>query len=297
MSSSSIGRRDFMMQTAALAAGAGMASSLFQAAAAEQSAAKPFKMALIYGMLPKDLSDEDKFKLAKKCGFEGIESEPVDDLAAAKKRGELAKAAGVPIHSVIYGGWDPALSDPDLSKQEAARAKVESALRSANAMGADCILLVPGVVKGEVTYEQAWERSEKHIRTLIPIAEELKVIICIEEVWNNFLLDANEMAKFVDQFNSPWVRAYFDVANVVKFAEPQDWIRTLGKRIYKVHVKEYKKADSSWPNLGEGDVNWPEIRKAFAEIGYQGFGTAELGGGDEAYLTDLRERMTRLLNA
>ena len=113
------------------------------------------------------------------------------------------------------------------------------------------------------------------------------MIICIEEVWNNFLLDANEMARYVDQFDSLWVRAYFDVANVVKFAEPQTWIRTLGKRIYKVHVKDYKKADSSWPNLGEGDVNWPEVRKAFAEIGYQGFGTAELSGGDEAYLTDL----------
>ncbi|MBX7255965.1 MAG: sugar phosphate isomerase/epimerase [Candidatus Hydrogenedentes bacterium] len=295
MSSSMIGRRDFMMQTAALAAGAGMASSLFQAAAAD-AAAKPFKTALIFGMLPKDLSEEDRFKLAKKCGFEGIESEPVDDLAAAKKRGDLAKAAGVPIHSVIYGGWDPTLTDPDTAKQEAARAKVESALRSAQAMGADNILLVPGVVKGEVTYDQAWERSTKHIRTLIPVAEELKVIICIEEVWNNFLLDANEMAKYVDQFNSPWVRAYFDIANVVKFAEPQAWIRTLGKRIYKVHVKEYKKADSSWPNLGEGDVNWPEVRKAFAEVGYQGFGTAELGGGDEAYLTDLRKRMDTLLN-
>lgn len=105
----------------------------------------------------------------------------------------------------------------------------------------------------------------------------------------------------MDQFQSPWVKAYFDVGNVVLFGYPQDWIRTLGKRIFKVHLKDFKMGKGWSPvtaqfvNLGEGDVDWPEVRKALAEVGYSGTVTAELDEGDLAYLTDVSKRIDRLL--
>ncbi|NLV46987.1 MAG: sugar phosphate isomerase/epimerase, partial [Candidatus Hydrogenedentes bacterium] len=143
---------------------------------------------------------------------------------------------------------------------------------------------------------EAWERSHQHIPKLLPLAEELKITIAIEEVWNNFLLDsASEFARYVDEFKSPWVKAYFDVGNVLAYGAPEAWIRTLGKRIVKVHLKDFRKEGRKWVNLRDGDVNWPEVMKAFGEIGYSGYLTPELSGGDEAYLRDLSERIDLII--
>ena len=129
------------------------------------------------------------------------------------------------------------------------------------------------------------------------MAKDLKVIIAIEEVWNKFLLSPIEFARYVDEFDSPFVKAYFDVGNVVLFAYPQDWIRTLGPRIVKVHLKDFKleKSTYSWKNIGEGDIDWIEVRKAFGEIGYNGYVTTEVNGGDAAYLADLAGASIRFL--
>jgi hexulose-6-phosphate isomerase len=166
------------------------------------------------------------------------------------------------------------------------------------------VLLVPAVVDPATPYRVAYERSQKHIRELIPLAEELKVVIAVEEVWNKFLLSPMEFARYVDEFKSPWVRAYFDVGNVVLYGYPQDWIRTLDNRIKKVHLKDFKVLSTGFSpfsaefvNLGDGDINWPEIRKSLDEIGYQGTVIAELDEGDLAYLTDVRKRIDRLLFA
>ncbi|MCC6694142.1 MAG: TIM barrel protein [Candidatus Hydrogenedentes bacterium] len=285
-------RRDFLA-VSGMAAGAAVLGSTLKAQA-QDAAFPPFQKAVITGMLPKELSNPDKFALAKRCGFDGLESPPIADLNEAKTVGDQARDAGVPIHSIIYGGWEFPLSDPDPAVQEKGRAAVEQALLCAQAVGAQNILLVPAKVTAEVRYIDAYERSQKHIRSLIPVAEQAGVVITIEEVWNDFLMSPLEFAKYIDEFESPWVRAYFDVANVVAFGYPQDWIRTLGKRIMKVHVKDFKRDTREWPNLMEGSVDWPEVRRAFAEIGYQGFITAELKGGDEAYLKDLSERMSKI---
>lgn len=292
MKGSIIGRRDFMKHAAAAAAVAGAMGSM-KATAAEGGT---LKKALQLGMLPKELPDADKFKLAKACGFEGIEGGPMDDLDAAKKLGELARAAGTPIHSIVYGGWNAPFSDPDPAVIEKGLEGLKSALRSAKALGADTVLLVPVVVNAKATTAEAWERSRKHIPAVLPLAEELKITIAIEEVWNNFLLDnPAEFARYVDEFQSPWVKAYFDVGNVVAYGLPQDWIRTLGKRIVKVHLKDFRKEGKKWVNLRDGDVNWPEVRKAFAEVGYTGYVTPEQDGGDEAYLKDLSARIDKII--
>ena len=123
------------------------------------------------------------------------------------------------------------------------------------------------------------------------------MVIAIEEVWNKFLLSPLEMATYIDEFKSPWIKAWFDVGNVLLYGYPQDWIRTLGKSIVKVHLKDFKRKEDgyAWVNLGEGDVEWREVRKAFDEIGYAGSATVELDGGDEAYLRDVSRRVDRLV--
>ena len=132
---------------------------------------------------------------------------------------------------------------------------------------------------------------------LIPLAEEAKVIIGIEEVWNKFLLSPLEFARYVDEFESPWIRAYFDIGNVAIQAYPQDWIRTLGKRIVKLHVKDFsfKKRLAEFTPLLEGEIDWRAVHAALADIGYQGTATVELSGGDAAYLKEVNSRFEKIL--
>ncbi len=287
-----IGRRNFLRYAAAFTAGTGLLSeSAF--AQSRQKGAKLLK-SLQLGMLPRQLSDEDKFKLAKKCGFEGIEGSPMGDLGAARRLGKLAREAGVPIHSIVRGGWDAPFSDPDPKVIDKGLKTMETALRSAKALGAETVLLVPAIVKEDVSYKQAYKRSQRHIKKLLPLAEELGVVIAVENVWNKFLLSPIEFARYVDEFESAWLKAYFDIGNVILFGYSQDWIRTLGDRIVKIHLKDFKRSGYKWTNLLDGDVNWPQVRRALDEIGYDGYLTTELRGGDEEYLTDLAGRIDKI---
>jgi hexulose-6-phosphate isomerase len=189
-------------------------------------------------------------------------------------------------------------SDPDVVTRSVRG--METSFRNAKLWGADTVLLVPAVVDANTPYTTAWTRSQQVIRErLLPMARDMKVVIGIEEVWNKFLLSPLEMARYVDEFESPWVRAYFDVGNILIWAFPQDWIRTLGPRIVKVHLKDFAFDRSggrfTWKNIGEGDIDWPEVRRALADIKYSGYVTTEVSGGDEAYLKDLAERVDRFL--
>jgi hexulose-6-phosphate isomerase len=260
------------------------------------------KKAVMFSMLPSSLALEDRFKLARDVGFAAVEAPPISQPAECEKMRSGAEKAGIRVHSVIYGGWDPPLTHPDPAAREKSIANTEAALRGAKMMGADGILLVPGVVNAQTPYAVAYKHATEGIRRLIPVAEELRMLINVEEVWNNFLLSPMEFAAFVDSFKSRWVNAYFDVGNVVTFAWPEDWIRTLGKRIRKIHLKDYKGGPGlfggnkgSFVNLREGSINWPEVRKALEEVGYEGFMTTELGGGDEAYLRDVSARVDKII--
>ena len=247
-------------------------------------------------MLPKELSYLDRFKLAVDVGFEELEVETVgsDEEAAAIKT--AADQAELRIHSVMnQAHWKYPLSSPDAQEAAASLLGMRTSLRQAKLYGADAVLLVPAVVRDDTTYEQAWERSQKRIRRLIPLAEELDVVIAIEEVWNKFLLTARDFAQFIDEFEHPLIQAYVDVGNMVHYGVPQHWIRQVGQRIAKVHLKDYSRRTRQFVNLGEGDVNWEEVRKALAEVGYTGAATVELKGGDRPYLADVSRRVDRLL--
>jgi len=259
------------------------------------------KKAVLITMLPKELPYLERFKLALDAGFEGIEMQTVTDPKTADEIREASSKSGLKIHSVMnMAHWDNPLSSDDPEVVNKSVKGMETSLRNARLWGADTVLLVPAVVNPKTMYKDAYTRSQKMIRErLLPLAQDLKVVIAVEEVWNKFLLSPIEFARYVDEFKSPWVKAYFDVGNVVLYGYPQDWVRTLGNRIVKMHIKDFKmdrrEGRFYWKNIGEGDIDWPEIRKALSEIGYEGFMTTEIQGGDAAYLKDVVARLNRFL--
>ena len=247
--------------------------------------------AVQWGMLPSELEPAARVALAARCGFDGIEAPSMDNLDEAKQIGDLAAAAGVPVHCIIYGGWHALLSDPDPGTAQQGKEDLAQAMRTANAMGADTVLLVPARVTPTVRYIECYERTQERIPELFPLAEELGVVIAVENVWNDFLLSPIEFARYIDEFNSPWLQAYFDTANIVAYGYPQDWILTLGHRIRRVHYKDFHRDDREWTKLGEGTIDWRAVHDAFVEVEFTGWCTAELPGGDEAYLTEVCRRM------
>lgn len=258
--------------------------------------ASQLKKAVLITMLPKEMSFLDRFKLAIDVGFEGIECQTVTDQKVAEEIKEAADKAKLRIHSVMnMDHWRYPLSSADPAVVSQSMKGMETSLRNAKLWGADTVLLVPAVVDPKTTYMEAWQRSQKKIRELIPLAKELGVVIAVEEVWNKFLLSAPDFVKFVDEFQSPWIKAYFDVGNVVMYGFPQEWIRTLGPRIVKFHLKDFKYDTRQWVPLTEGSIDWPEVRRAIGDINYSGFLTVELSAGDEAYLREVSRRVDRIL--
>lgn len=287
-----ISRREFA-RTAALGLTAAAMTSTPASAAPPKGA---LKKGVLITMLPKQMSYVDRFKLAVDCGFEGIEAQTVTDPKEAEAIKEASLATKVPIHSVMnMDHWKYPLSDPNPEVVQKSMAGMETSLQNAKLWGADTVLLVPAVVTGQTTIPVAWQRSQAQIKKLIPRAKELGVKIGIEEVWNKFLLTPYDHAKYVDEFKSPWVNAYFDVGNIVMYGYPQEWIRVLGKRIGKIHLKDFKSENRQFVDLREGSIDWPEVRRAIGETGFQGYLTVELRGGDEAYLKEVSRRVDLIL--
>jgi hexulose-6-phosphate isomerase len=258
----------------------------------------PLKKGLVFSMLPTGLSVADRFKLARDTGFVVVQAPTTPDENEAGLFKKSADAVGIRIDSVMnMDHWKYPLSSSDSSVVGKSLAGMRTSLHNAKLWGSDTVLLVPAVVNPQTSYRDAWIRSQSEIRKLLPLAEELKIVIAIEEVWNKFLLSPLEMATYIKEFQSPWIKAWFDVGNVVLYGYPQDWIRVLGKSIAKVHLKDFKRKDGSyaWVNLGDGDVDWPAVRQAFAEIGYSGSVIAELDEGGESYLRDVSRRIDKLL--
>lgn len=259
----------------------------------------PITKAVEFSMLPKSLSVNDAFQLAKDCGFEQIECPTTPDEAKAEEMLAASRKTGLRIHSVMnQAHWEFPLSSPNPAVAEKSLDGMRTSIANAKLWGADTVLLVPAVVNAEVSYAEAWERSQRQIRKLIPIAQEAKVVIGIEEVWNKFLLSPLEFARYIDSYDTPVVRAYFDVGNVAISGYPQDWIRVLGKRIVKLHIKDFKfeKNVASWMPLKEGTIDWPAVHAALESIHYKGTATVELPGGDADYLKEVNRRFEQILN-
>jgi len=259
------------------------------------------RKSVLISLLPKEGSYAQRFALAREAGFEAIEMRTIAGEAEAAEIHQASRDTGLRVHSVMNEEhWRSPLSSSDPDVVTRSVRGMEASLRNAALWGADTVLLVPAVVDATTSYRDAWTRSQRVIRErLLPLARDLKVMIAVEEVWNKFLLSPLEFARYVDELDSPWLKAYFDVGNVVFYGYPQDWIRTLGARIVKVHLKDFQLDRPNgrffWKNIGEGDIDWLEVRRALADIGYAGYVTTEVNGGDAAYLKDLAGRVDRFL--
>ena len=304
-------RREFLKSSVTAGCAVGLSGALVESVTAPLANAShasseavpspaplPIKKGVLLEMLPENLSYADRFKLARAVGFEVVQAPTEPDARKAEEIKRGADSANIRIDSVMnMDHWKYPLSSSDSAVVEKSLAGMRTSLHNAKLWGSDVVLLVPAVVNAQTSYRDAWTRSQREIRKLIPLAEELKVVIAIEEVWNKFLLSPLEMATYIDELHSPWIQAWFDVGNVLLYGYPQDWIRTLGKRIVKVHLKDFKRKEDgyAWVNLGEGDVDWAAVRQAFGEIGYAGSAVTELEKGDEAYLRDVSSRVDRLV--
>jgi L-ribulose-5-phosphate 3-epimerase len=342
----SINRREFMTASATIAAslGLGVGSSGQTAAgqgggAASQSAAPPdapltFKTRLHKALIAQPT--EDELTRMKDAGFEGVEGRVLPPEEAAKMR-VVADKLGMRIHSVLYG-WAE-FNNPDKSEVDRTFAESQAALRTAEAFGADAVLLVPcrigprggrGAAPSTMRMPRAWEfqidfdektghitkvvygdnapyaeyikahnhatdTSTEWIKRLIPLAEKTKVVIALENVSNNLWVKPAIFRHFVQSFQSPWVKAYYDIGNHVRFAPPEDWILTLGDLLAKIHVKDYllDPADPSGRgtsvNIREGSVRWPVLRQALESVNYNGWMTIESNSS-----ISLEERNRRL---
>ena len=289
-------RRTFLRATGATIAAASVAmpASLHTTALGDEPPKNRWKKAFMLGGLTKG-SPLPTFKLLKEAGFEGVELISPNQL----DRAEVLKArdeTGLIIHGVSGGRhWQEPLSDPDPRVVERGMAAIRQEFDDCQAYGGTTVLLVPAVVSKKVGYRDAYKRSQENIRELIPAAEKHGIKIAIEEVWNRFLLSPIEFARYIDEFESPWVGAYFDVGNVVEYGYPEEWIRELGKRILKIHIKEYAKPKRFSYGLGEGkEIDWAAVRSALVDVGYGGWITAEVGFGDLEAMKDVVRRMNRL---
>jgi L-ribulose-5-phosphate 3-epimerase len=288
-----IERRTFLRTSGAAVAAAALASRTTKAPGSEP-AKNRWKKAFMLGGVTKG-SPLPTFHLLKAAGFEGVELISPNQL----DRQEVLSArdkTGLIIHGVSGGRhWRDPLSDPDPHVVERGMAAIRQEFDDCRAYGGTTVLVVPAVVNKKVGYRDAYKRSQANIRKLIPDAEKHGVKIAVEEVWNKFLLSPVEFARYIDEFESPWVGAYFDVGNVVEYGYPEEWIHELGRRILKIHIKEYAKLKRFGYRLGEGEIDWAAVRGALIDVGYEGWITAEVPFGDLDAMTDVVHRMNRLL--
>jgi len=297
-------RRVFIKTNAMAAAAVSMGVS--GAAAGETKAAAPMiKKSLKWGMVKEELSVLDKFKLLKDIGFDGVELDSPNDLPM-KEILDARDKTGLELPGTVNSfHWKSPLTDPDPAKRKACSDSMKQSLRDTKKYGGTTVLLVPGVVNAGTTYEEAWERSIKEVKALIPVVEETGVRIAFENVWNNFILSPIEAARYVDEFKHPLIGWYFDVGNILRYGWPVHWIEALGKRIMKLDIKEYSLAkmnnEGLWKGfqveLLEGDCNWPEVNKALTRIGYSGWASAEVSGGDRKRLQTIKEKMDAIFKA
>ena len=203
--------------------------------------------------------------------------------------------------SVCAKHWNIRHTDASAEQRAEALKLLKQALRDTKAVGGNTVLVVVG--KGEDGPEnEIWERSVENISKALPLASELGVYIAVENVWNQFLYDhdgpatqtAEKFVKYIDDFNSPWVGMQFDIGNHWKYGSMGDWIRTLGKRIVKLDLKGFSRKEDKFKKIGEGDLDWADVRRALAEIQYTGWAAAEVGGGGPDRLREISQNMDRV---
>lgn len=309
-----ITRRSFLATSAVLAAGAPSLASVQPATKDSPSPAptggkRTLKKAVMYGMVGDGSSVMEKFQILRDSGFDGVEMDspsniPGDEILAAQEK------TGLKVHGLVDSvHWQYHLNNPVEEMRAKGLAALETALRDAKKFGSTSILLVPAVVNNQMPYDEAYRLSQEQIRKALPLARECGVKIAVENVWNNFLLSPLEAARYVDEFKDPYVAFHFDIGNVINIGFPDQWIRVLGNRIVKLHIKDFSRkkrdAEGLWKGfdveLGQGDAGWASVMKELDAVGYStapggNWATAEVRGGDRNRLKELRTQMDTLFS-
>ena len=244
----------------------------------------------------------DKFKAAKKAGFMGIEmNSPGMNVEQTQK---AIKESGLPVDGTVCSThWQVRHTSPEAAVRAQALKDFQTAIRDTHAVGGNTALLVIGHGK-DGPEKEIWPRAIENISKALPLCAELGVHIAIENVWNHFLYEhdgssmqsAEKFVQFVDELNSPWVGMQFDIGNHWKYGSMGDWIRSLGRRIVKLDLKGFSRAKNTFTKIGEGDLDWADVRKALLEINYYGWAAAEVGGGQMDRLVEVSRNMDRVFN-
>jgi hexulose-6-phosphate isomerase len=305
-------RRSFLATSAALAASAPAFSRAQPEAApkaAPSGAKRTLKKAVMFGMIGEGASVLEKFQILRDAGFDGVEMDspskiPGDEILSAQEK------TGIKVHGLVDSvHWQFQLNNPVEEVRAKGLEALQTALRDAKTFGSSSILLVPAVVNAQMAYDDAYRLSQEQIRKALPLARECGVKIAVENVWNNFLLSPLEAARYVDEFKDPLVVFHFDIGNVINFGFPDQWVRVLGSRIAKLHIKDFSRkkrdAEGLWKGfdveLGQGDAGWASVMKELDAVGYStapggNWATAEVRGGDRNRMKEVREQMDTLFS-
>ena len=243
----------------------------------------------------------DKFAIAKKAGFVGVEFE-----SPGPNTQEVIAAideTGLPVDGTICAThWQVRHTDPDPAVRAKALEDLKAAIRQTHEVGGHTCLLVVGHGKDGMQDELV-DRAYENIWQAVPLAAELGIVIAFENVWNHFMYDhegggdqtAERFVEFVDRFDSPWVGMQFDIGNHWKYGNPGEWIRTLGKRVVKLDIKGFSRATDKFVPIGEGDIPWADVREALSDIRFHGWCAAEVDAGGLEHLTQVAQQMDRVL--
>lgn len=250
--------------------------------------------------VPGDLTK--KFEAAKEAGFDGIELGFPDKNLKVEAVLKAIKESKLPVDGTVCSThWGVRHTDPNPAVRAKALKDLKSTIEFTHGVGGNTALLVVGHGK-DGKEEDIWKLAIENISKALPLCARLGVYIAIENVWNQFHYDhggdenqsAEKFVKFVDELNSPWVGMQFDIGNHWKYGNVADWIRQLGKRVVKLDLKGFSRKSGRFTKIGEGDIDWADVRKALSEINYYGWAAAEVGGGDLNRLKEVSANMDRV---
>jgi len=270
-------------------------------------AGRPLLLACKLGMIDKEASGKplslvQRLSMAKQAGFDGVDFDQAGEWTAEEARAAV-RESGVFVHNAInHAHWKQRLTSADAAERAAGQKNIEHCLRVSHAAGGSGVLIVIG--RGsDGTPAETEARASDGIRALLPLAASLGQMILVENVWNQMMYDHDggpdqgpeHFIRFVDSFQSPWVGMYYDIGNHWKYAQPGEWIRAFGHRCVKLDVKGFSRATGKFVDITspDDDLPWDQVRKALADINFHGWATAEVGGGDVARLTIVREQMQK----
>ena len=264
---------------------------------------KRILLACKLGMIPQKLGDRtlslaDRLSLAGEAGFDGVDLDQAGLFTPEQARDAVTKSKVFVHNAINHAHWNQRLTSAKEEERAAGRANIEHCIRVSHAAGGCGVLIVLG--RGsDGPAEEIVDRCREEVKKMLPLAAAYGQPILFENVWNQMFYDHDaspeqtpeKFIEFVDSFNSPWVGMYYDIGNHWKYGQPGEWIRQFGRRCVKLDVKGFSRAKNKFTDIGQGDLPWDQVRKALDDIGFNGWATAEVSGGDVKRLTTVREQM------